>query len=131
MVSLRLAVLLMVLSIIGTALAVSFFELPVVRISIFGATLEDSHFVITELEIEIEGRNTIEIELTLENTDDHTQSADVAVQLLDDHGDIIIESSESTGDVDGHDTKELTFTFSQETLVEEFEGFLVVIEQTS
>ena len=101
------------------------------KISIYSGQVQDSDFQITALETKIKGRNRVDVSLTLKNGDSaNAHSADVTVQLLDSNGDVLLEQTENTGNVEASGTWTHTFTFTQQGLVSQYDSTFIVIKQT-
>ena len=128
-VSLWVVVLLVILAVATTAVGILTAGVTIQKLSLFEANFEATDFDLTEFELEIEGRNRIEVELVLTNTDSTSHEAEVTVQILDAGGDVILGVTKSTGIVLAGEDWESEFVFVSTDLVDSFEDVLIVVDQ--
>ena len=128
-VSLWVVVLIVILAVAATGVAILTTNASIQKLSLFQTTFEDTDFVLTELEIEIEGKNQIEVELVLNNTDSISHEAEVTVQILDAGGDVILRETRSTGTVSAGDEWEAEFVFIGADLVDHFDSVFIIVDQ--
>ncbi len=116
----------------GVAAAVVITELPSEHISLFGVNVASSVFTITSTDTTFHGPNKITVKLTLTNTDTvNSHSADVTVWLLDNSGNGIMNSTQSTGVVAASGTVSLVFTFNQAGITAAYGSTFIQIKDTS
>ncbi|MFQ5910110.1 MAG: FxLYD domain-containing protein [Thermoplasmata archaeon] len=128
-VSLWVAVLLVFIAIAATAVALVTTGVSIQKLSLFETSFEDTDFGLTELELEFEGKNEIEVELVLTNADSTPHAAEVTVQILDAGGDVIQRETQSTGPVSAGGDWEGKFIFVASDLVDLFDNVFVVVDQ--
>jgi len=124
-------ILMAALTLISFATALTVISLDPEKLNVWLGTYADTDFTILSSKTILSGRNKVKITIELKNTDTVAHSANVTVQLLDSNGDIILESSQLTGTVDGDNTVTLRFTFTQTDLVYTFESYLIEVKQVS
>lgn len=119
-----------------TIFAFTITALSIQKINLFGGQYQDTSFSITATDTRFKGKNKIVITVDVKNTDVEIHSCTVTIQLLDNSGNIIniigdIESSQDIVDLAGDATQQLTFTFTANGLVAQFNQSLIIIKQTA
>jgi hypothetical protein len=122
---------------IMAAIALTIITIGPEKIKIYTGEIADSDFIIDSISTRLKGKNRITITIELRNGDTVAHSADVTVQLLDSNGDIIsidgedMESTQSTGNIDGGSSITLAFTFTGSNLVRVYHSCMITIYQSS
>lgn len=130
-ISLRLAALLMILAVAGTAFAVTQTSLSTEFFELWQSQSQATDFTVTDFTFTPSGDNNVTIDLTLHNDDTIAHFANVTVQLLNSTGDVILEATQATGSVAGGADLPMTFNFSQTGLVADYEKSQIVVVQSS
>ena len=120
--------LLLVVSIASIAYALAIAR-QVVRLGLWEGVVESPHFTVTQLYIDVRGRNRVEVFVAVKNTDTATHSAAVCVQLLNAEGDAILENCTSTGPVEPGAEWSYRFVFVEKSIVEEFTSVFIVVRE--
>lgn len=123
--------LLVVLSIVATAVAFTIADLPTEKLSFFEATIEETDFEVTEFELEIEGKNRIEVAVTLKNVGTVAHQAEVTLQALDADGNVLVEQTLSTGSVAAGATRLLDFVLTKDSLSTDLASVFLIVDQVS
>lgn len=130
-ISIRLAALLVVLSIVGTAFALTQTTLPTQFLELWQSQTQATDFTLTQFVLTPVGDNQINIDLTLQNDDVSVHFANVTVQLLDVNGDHILNQTKPSGAVAGGGSAAMSYVFSQVGLVALYEKSQINVNQTS
>jgi len=136
-VPLWLMIVLVLISTVGTAYALTIIALQIERINIWEGQYQDTDFTITAFKTRLIGKNRVWIRITIKNNDVNVHSANVTVQLLDSSGNLIniggqdMEQYALTGDVAGGDTWTHLFRFYATDLVSQYNSPFIIIEQQS
>lgn len=130
-ISLRLATLLIVLAVAGTAFALTQNALPTEMLELWNTQYQSTDFSITTFDTNLQGNNKLTIGLTLTNNDVSAHYANVTVILLNATGDEILNQTQATGSVAGGGTWSYSFVFNQANIVNDYENSMVVVDQSS
>ncbi|MFQ5918543.1 MAG: hypothetical protein ACE5I4_00690 [Thermoplasmata archaeon] len=128
-VSLWVVLVMVLLAVAATAVGILTTGVTIRQLSLFETNFEASDFALTELELEIEGKNRVEVELVLTNTDSTPHAAEVTVQVLDSNGDVVMAVKKSTGTVAGGADWESEFVFVGPNMVNALNDVFVVVDQ--
>jgi len=101
----------------------------VVRLGLWEGVVESPHFVVTQLHVDVRGRNRVEVFVAVKNTDTAVHRASVCVQLLNADGDVVLEDCADTGSVEPGAEWSYRFVFTEKSIVEEFTSTLVVVRE--
>ncbi len=136
-ISLKLAALLVVLAVAGTALALTINALTDQDFKLYDQGNTPGSFTVaaaSDIEWVIIDKNSIDIKVTVTNTDgSNAHFANVTVMLLDGSGDLVASGSITlaTGSVAASSTKLLTFDYDVAGIVAAFTEVFVSIDQSS
>jgi hypothetical protein len=101
------------------------------RLGLWQSTLEGTSFAIQSFRLNPKGANRVEVPLTLRNTDtSNAHSAEVAVQLLDASGNLILEQTQSTGSVVPNGLWSHTFVFTGTGITSQAHSVMIIVRQT-
>lgn len=130
---LKFVALLMVLSVAGTALALTITALTGETISLAESTYAASDFTVTGFDTTIVGKNEVQIYFEVTNGDAAPHFANVTVALLDAVGDVVVGASQvqATGSVAGAAVYSTTLTFSVSGVVAAYSSVFLTIDQSS
>ncbi len=116
----------------GVAAGLSMTTLDIEKISLFDSQTADSDFSITSYDTTVTGADSVDVAVTLDNTDTaNAHEADVTVQLVDSNGEVIAESTQQTGNVTGGGSYSTTYSFTGTDLASDYEETFIVIDQTN
>ena len=116
--------------VLGTVTALTITSLTAERINLFGGSVQDTDFTVTNLETQFKGKNIILIDIILTNTDvTNGHSGNLTVQLLDVSGDLLIEHSVLTGVVAPSGTYLYNNDFVLSGLVAGYDSTQIIIKQ--
>jgi len=123
-------VILLIIFIMTTvgATAILFHTLSVKRIDAFGGQIQGTDFSITDWNIKLKGKKTVEVTVYVYNTDSSQHTANVFAQLLDNAGVLLLEDN-VIAVIAGTSTWSNKFTFTQEDLVAKFTEAVFYIHQ--
>lgn len=131
-ISVRLASVLIALSIMGTALALTQTTLSTQFLELWQSQTSATDFTLSQFTMLPTGDNQINIDITLDNDDSGSAHfANVTVQLLDSSGDHILNSTQATGSVAASSSVVLNYVFTQSGLVAQYEKAQIVVQQSS
>lgn len=121
---------------LGTAAALDIIDGPDQVLSVFESSTEKSAFSLEATDLELHGKDAMDVSWTVKNTDDQAHDAEVTVQLLDDAGapiedDGTVLQQSVTITVDAGDTYTDTGSFAKDGLVEEYASTFVTVEHVS
>lgn len=106
--------------------------LDVDKISLFDSQTADSDFSITSYDTTVIGQDSVDVSVTLSNTDTaNAHEADATVQLVDSTGAVLAESTKQTGSVAASGTYSTTYSFTQTDLATNYEETFVIVDQTA
>lgn len=114
----------------GTVAALSTTGLATEKITLLSGEVADSDFIRQSYDTQVKGQQKVDVDLTLENTDSTSHSANVTVQLLDSSGAILVESTKQTGSIAGGDTYSDRWTFQADNLTSQYAETYIIIDQT-
>ena len=117
-----LVVALILSSTLTVATALTIKAAAIEKINIWGGTIQDTQFVLLTSEVNIQGKNKVDVSISIRNGDTSAHVAIVTVQLLDSNGDVILDSAQNTGNVGSGVTWSSTFSFSRGGLVATFDS---------
>ena len=116
----------------GVAAGLSMTTLDVDKISLFDSQTADSDFSITSYDTTVTGQDSVDVSVTLNNTDSvNAHEGDATVQLVDSTGTVLAESTQQTGSVAGGGSFSTTYSFTQTGLASNYEETFVVVDQTA
>ena len=116
----------------GVAAGLSMTTLDVDKISLFDSQTADSDFSITSYDTTVTGQDSVNVSVTLSNTDTvNAHQSDATVQLVDSTGTVLAESTKQTGSVTASGTYSSTYSFTQTGLASNYEETFVVVDQTA
>lgn len=116
----------------GTAAALTLTSLDTQQISLFDSQTADSNFNIQSYDTKVKGKEKVDVDLTLKNTDTNaSHRANVTVELLDASGTTLDNATKATGSVAADDTIDMTFSFQQSGLAEDYEETFIVVDDSS
>ncbi len=130
-ISVRLASVLVVLAVTGTAVALTQNALPAELLELWNTQYQSTDFSLTTFDTRPQSANRIVIDITLTNNDVSTHYANVTVYVLNATGDEILNQTAATGAVAGGGTWVNSFSFNQAGIVNDYEDSLVVVDQSS
>ena len=131
-VPLWLVAILLAVSFVSTAVALTVNSLNSQRISLWSGNVQDTDFSVTNYDVQHKGKNKVNLLLDLTNTDPgNAHQANVTVQLLNSNGDVLIEETQQTGSVTASGTWSTTFVFAQTDIVSQYDNVFIEIKQTS
>lgn len=130
-ISVRLASVLLVLAVAGTAVALTQTTLPAELLDLWNTQYQPTDFTLTAFDTKPQGANKLTIDITLTNTDVAPHYANVTLYLLNSTGDEILNQTVATGAVAAAGTWINSFVFNQAGIVNDYEGSLVVVDQSS
>lgn len=134
-ISLKLAALLVVLAVAGTASALTINALTNETIKLFEYSNDGSDFSVTAFNTTIIGADEVVIGVTVKNNDGASAHfANVTVKLLDAAGDLAdpaASTTKATGSVAASGTSDDTWTFSITGIVAAYTDVLIIIDQSS
>ncbi len=132
MVSVRLAVLLSVLAVAGTAFALTQTTLTAEQIELFNSQSAVTDFTVSSFTSTPSGDNDLTIEVILDNDDTGSAHfANVTVNIMNSAGDEIANQTLATGSVAASGQVTLTFTFAQANIVPDYDSAQIVVKQSS
>lgn len=121
------AILVVVILCSSGVAALVIYSVGVERISIWGGEIQDSRFSITELTTKIKGPNRVDISIVIRNDDTSPRSATVAVNLLYENGDPIIDAARTVENLNGGDSLVVDYEFRQVGLTIAYDRSFIVI----
>ncbi len=131
-ITVRLAALLLVLSVAGTTLALTQTTLTTEIIEIFNTNYAASNFTIQSFKTKPQGNNKLIIDITLDNQDSGSaHQANVTVNLINATGDEFMNLTLATGSVAASGSVALNFVFNQANVVTDYQDSQVIIDQSS
>lgn len=134
-ISLRLAAVLVVLAVAGTASALTINGLMNETFKLFEYSNDGSDLSVTAFNTTINGPDEVVIGVTLKNNDGASAHfANVTVKLLDAAGDLADPAAsitKATGSVAASGTSEDTWTFSITGIVAAYTDVMIIIDQSS
>lgn len=130
---LKFVALLMVLSVAGTALALTITSLAAEEISLAESAYAASDFTVTDFDTTIVDKNEVQIYFEVTNGDSVAHFANVTVALLGSSGDVIAGASQvqATGSVAASGAYSTTLTFAVTGVVAAYSSVFIVIDQSS
>ena len=121
------AILVVIILCSGGVAALVIYSVGVERISIWGGEIQDSRFSITSLTTKIKGPNRVDISLVIRNNDISPHSATVAVNLLRENSDLIIDATQTVDNLDGENSLVVDYEFRQTGLTVAYDRSFIVI----
>lgn len=121
---------------LGTAAALDIIDGPDQVLSVFESSTEKSAFSLEATDLELHGKDAMDVSWTVKNNDAQAHDAEVTVQLLDDagapieDGGTVLQQSETIS-VDAGDTYTGVGSFAKDGLVEEYASTFVTVEHVS
>ena len=132
MVSLRVAVLLAVLAVAGTAFALPQTTLTTEFLEIFNTQYAATDFSMASFDTKPQGNNKLTIDLTLDNNDAvNPHFANVTVNLINATGDEFLNLTLATGIVAASGSIALKFVFNQANVVVDYQNSQILVVQSS
>ena len=101
----------------------------VVRLGLWEGVVESPRFTVTQLCIDVRGRNRAEVFVAVKNIDADTHRASVCVQLLNADGDAVLEDCADTGSVEPGEEWSYRYMFIERSIVEKFTAVLIVVRE--
>ena len=101
----------------------------VIRLGLWEGVVESPHFTVTQLYIDVRGRNRVEVFVAVKNTDTAIHKAIVCIQLLNADGDAVLEDCADTGSVEPGEEWLHKYVFVERSIVEEFTAVLIVVRE--
>ncbi len=130
-ITVRFAALLLVLSVAGTALALTQTTLTTELIEIFTTSYGTTDFSITDFNTKPQGNNKITIDVTVKNNGGAAHYANVTVNLINATGDEFLNLTQATGSVAASGSITLSFIFTQANVVPDYQDSQIIIDQSS
>ncbi|MEE9237771.1 MAG: hypothetical protein V3U52_08300 [Thermoplasmata archaeon] len=130
-ITVRVAALLLVLSVAGTAFALTQTTLTTELIEIFNTQYGTTDFSITDFATKPQGNNKLTIDVTVQNTGGAVHYANVTVNLINATGDEFLNLTLATGSVAASGSIMLSFIFNQANVVPEYQDSQIIIDQSS
>lgn len=133
-ISLKLASLLVVLAVAGTALALTINPIASEDFTFYDISNTPGDFAVTATSWDIIDKNSIDISVTVTNGDAvNAHYANVTVMLLDGAGDLVASGSLTiaTGEVPGGAPDVNVFSYNVAGIVASFESIFIAIDQSS
>ncbi len=130
-ITVRLTALLLVLSVAGTALALTQTTLTTELIDIFTSQYGNTAFSITDFATKPQGNNQLTINVTVQNNDAVAHYANVTVNLINATEDEFLNSTQATGSVAASGSITLSFIFTQANVVSDHQNSQIIINQSS
>lgn len=116
----------------GTAAALTLSSLETQNITLFGSQTQDSKFNIKSYDTKVKGKQKVDVDLTVHNTDtSNTHRANVTVQLLNATDAVLTEKTKDTGDVAADTSLDMTFSYEQADLPENYDETFIVVDDSS
>ncbi len=128
----RLAVLLVVVAVAGTALALTQTTLTTELIEIFTTQYGTTDFSVASFDTKPQGNNKLTIDITLDNNDGaNPHYANVTMNLINATGDEFLNSTQATGSVAASGSWSYSFVFNQANVVPDYQDSQIIIDQSS
>ncbi len=117
----------------ATALTVDTATLETEVVSLFSGQTQQSELTVKAYETKFKGKKKIDVSVTLHNPSSSTSAheGNVTVQLLDANDAVIAEATKATDSLDPGTDQDLSYSFSQANLVEQYDETFIVIDQSS
>lgn len=132
MVSVRVAVLLSVLAVAGTAFALTQTTLTTEFLEIFTTQYANTDFSIASFDTKPQGNNKLTIDITFDNSDAvNPHFANVTVNLINATGDEFLNLTLATGSVAASGSVALSFVFNQANVVPNYQDSQILVAQSS
>ncbi len=132
MVSVRVAVLLSVLAVAGTAFALTQTTLTTEFLEIFTTQYANTDFSIASFDTKPQGNNKLTIDITFDNSDAvNPHFANVTVNLINATGDEFLNLTLATGSVAASGSVALSFVFNQAYVVPNYQDSQILVAQSS
>lgn len=117
----------------ATALTVDTGTLETQVVSLFSGQTTQSELTIQAYETKFKGKEKIDVSVTIHNPSSSSSAheGNVTVQLLDANDDLITEATKATDSLDPGTDQDLSYSFSQANLVEQYDETFIIIDQSS
>jgi|SRR5436309_3562358 len=134
-----LAAIVVLSLVIGSAAALVITALTAEKISIFGSSVTNSHFIVTSLSTKLSGQNKITETVTIQNVDTSAHATNVNTQLLDSSNNALTCTTPSgdcdiitgSGSILGGASTTISFSFIGTGIVTSYSHAQVVLVDTA
>lgn len=116
----------------ATALTLDASTLSAEKISLFSGQTEDSDLTIQAFDVQVKGKERIDVRVTVENPSQSAQPhrGNVTVQLLDGQDHVVGDDTKATGSLSPDEEERLTYTFEGPDVVVDYEETFIVVDQS-